>query len=118
MNKLIKKELNKLKVAKLGAYDEKTHSFFIPKHVELKLLENHSYILKLDDSLLEDSTLADNWNKGTKPPSKYIKAEINQIMANMIKINAIGYNYDTNTDLNKFWTGWIIKDRFEIIKEI
>ena len=118
MNKLIEKELNKLKIAKLSAYDELKHSFFIPKHTESDLKENHCYIIKLEDCLLEDSTLADNWNKGTKPPTKYLQVEISKIMANMVRVNAIDYNYETKSSTNKVWNGWLIKDNLEIIDEI
>ena len=47
-----------------------------------------------------------------------MKCHIEQIMSKMVKINGIGYDYDTDTDRKTSWEGWLPMDSVTIIKEI
>jgi hypothetical protein len=121
MNKLIKEELKKVSVADLSNNNPSKGEFYIPRIKKIKLEENMYYIIKLEDSLLnpsEMSTLASNWNKGTIPPSKYLKVDVSKILGKMIKINGIGYDYDTKKDLDVMWSGWLPIELLEILEKI
>jgi len=121
MNKLIKDELKKVNVADISRYDATKKEFNIPKITDIKLEENSYYIIKLDDSLLEPghmSTLSSNWNRGTLPPSKYLKVDVSKIMGKMIKINGIGYDQDKEQDLDVMWSGWLPIEQVEILEKI
>lgn len=78
-------------------------------------------MIKLDDYLLNmksNDSLVVNWNSGIKPACKYYKADINKIMANMIKITGVGYDMENNLDLNSTFFGWLPIEKVEVIKKL
>lgn len=123
MNKIIKKELSKVKNVVLPSYNDDTLIIEIPKKVHYEFQENQCYIIELDDILLdkeveENISLAINWNNSQFPVCKFYKIDIVKLMGKMIKCNGIGYDYENNQDLNLLWSGWLPKDKIKIISKI
>ena len=84
MNDIIKKQLKSTKVAVIPDFDDNTTSLIIKKLSNIPLIENHCYLIKLKDNLLEPnntSTLTLNWNNGSIPTHKYYKIDLSKIMA-------------------------------------
>lgn len=84
--------------------------------------ENHVYLLELENYIINPPSgfnLADNWNNGISPKSKYLKADICKVLGNMICVNARGYNLDTNEDNDDFYDQlWLPRKSVKIIKEL
>lgn len=121
MKDIIKQQLNSLKVAQIPKFDDNTTEIIIKKLSNIPLLENHYYIIKLNDSLLipnNNSALTINWNGGSVPKNKYYKIDVIKIMAQMIKINGLAFDYDNKIDLNKMWSGWLPLNSIEILEKI
>lgn len=118
MNKFVQDQLSKCKDADLSNYNESENSFFIPKKTSIRLLEDSCYIIKLNDTIFSNEVLKSNWNNNTVPPHRYLKVDISKIMANMIKVNSIAYDVDTNKDLNKVWSGWLPSDQINVIEKL
>ena len=99
MNKFIKKELDKCKVAKIPLISDDTIIIEIKRPNEDILSEdiavNSCYVIELADYILKPPpgfTLASNWNRGINPTSKHLKCVMVQIMGKMIKIDGQGYD--------------------------
>lgn len=118
MNKIVKEQLNKCREADLSNFDKESNTYYIKKKTSIRLLENHCYLVKLNQSIFDNSLLASNWNNNQLPPNEYLKIDISQIMGNMIKVNSIGFDFDNNIDLNKSWQGWLPSNEIEVISEI
>lgn len=124
INPLIKTQLDNCKVANLPYYDDFTYSLLIPKGSSetVSLYQVHKcYIVELADWVIHppaDSTLADNWNKGSIPTCKYYKAEISQVVGKMIRITGCGYDKTSNVDTNEFWEGWIPRSGLKLVEEL
>ena len=128
MNPLIKAQLDKIKYINLPPYDEETTHLIIPKcgnpppgTTTLELQEGRYYLIKVEDYIVhpfDGFTLHDNWNKGIPPKHKYMKVEILKIMGNMININSIGFNNDTNQDINDSWVGWLPRKSITTLQEL
>jgi hypothetical protein len=114
MNKIIKNQLLKCKVADIPSFEEDTTYIEIPKgkrfNKSLSFELNKCYIIEIEDYVLNPSpefTLSTNWNRGTVPPNKYMKVMVSQIMGKMIKVIGNSYDYNNHTDLNFIWEGWL-----------
>ena len=121
MNKLIGEQLKKVSVANLGNFDEATNTFFIPKFEQVKVAEDECYLIELNDSLLrhdDTSILESNWNCGRIPPTKYLKVDIIKVMGKMLKVNGVGFNYQTKTDTLDSWSGWLPLEYIKIIEKL
>lgn len=120
MNDLIRQQLNKVKIAHIPEFDDNTTEIIIKKLSNIPILENNCYLIKLDDSLLtpNNSALTINWNGGSIPKNKYYKIDVNKIMAQMIKINGLAFDYDNKKDLNEMWSGWLPLNSIEILEKI
>lgn len=121
MNEIIKKQLEKCSLAKVGVITDETKHIFIPQIKNIKLEEDQCYIIELSDYVLNEitgSTLAVNWNNGKIPKSKYWKIDVVKIMAHMVKINGISFDYRNNKDLNELWEGWVPIDSILILERI
>lgn len=105
-------------MADLSHYDEVKHTYNIPKFNEFKYEVDKCYLIHLDKSLLindPNSLLISNWNKGSVPPSEYMKVDVSKILGKMIYINGLGYNPDTNEDYDDVWSGWLPTSLIEMI---
>lgn len=124
MNKFIKQELNKVKVAQVPPFDEHTTHLTIPKldgRIYYEFRVGHYYLIELENYIVkpyDGFTLHDNWNNGVVPKSKYYKCECQKIMGHMVKIQGVGYDYINKVDLTDSWGGWIPIKSCQIIKEL
>ena len=124
MNRIIKDQLSKCKVAEIPDFDENSGLILINKKDEntiSKYKEHRYYILELSDYMLNppaDFAIKSNWNRGIDPKSKYYKAEILQVMGKMVKIHGCGYDYNRDIDLNDVWEGWVPQQYLNLISEL
>ena len=124
MNPIIKKQLDKCKVAQIPDYDDTTTQLFIPKGSVLNITPyqvHKCYLVELAEWIIhptEDSTLAANWNKGSIPKSKYYQAEISQTMGKMVRITGCGVDTATGLSNGDVWEGWIPQQGIKIINEL
>jgi len=52
------------------------------------------------------------------PSSSYIKADLNKILNNMIKITGIELEEGSLRDTNKIWVGWLPIDGIEVLQKL
>ena len=115
---LIQEQLNKVVYADLSNYDEKTNTYHIPKINQIKLQVNHSYIIKIKDSLYENELLKSNYNQGRTPPYKSYLIDIISILGKIIKVNGVEYDLEKTKTLNNLWSGYLSIKDIEILKEM
>lgn len=120
LNPLVKEELKKCTVVDTSKINDSTLTYQLNQIKAIKLEEDCAYIIELDDMLLNDnnSVLAVNWNNGSVPNSKYYKIDVSRKVGNMIKIVGIGFNPETNTDLDIEWTGWLPINNIRVIQKL
>lgn len=121
MNKHIKDQLNQVKIARVPEFNEDTTHIFIKKQTTIKIEEDCCYLIKLNSSITNPtttSTLASNWNNGSIPSHSYYKVDIQKIMAHMIKVTGVAYDYDNQKDLTDMWCGWLPLDEIEVISKL
>ena len=121
MHKLIEKQLSEVKVANISGLDYSTGKCFIPRFKQVKVEEDACYLIKLDDSLLipnTNDTYHINWNKGVVPISKYMIIDVSKVMGKNIKVNGVGYDYDTKQMTAKTWGGWLPLEKIEILERM
>ena len=114
---LVKEQLNKVVYADLSNYDEKTNTYHIPKINQIKLQINHSYIIKIKDSLYMNELLKSNYNQGRTPPYKSYLIDIVSILGKIIKVNGVEYDLTLNKVLNNLWSGYLAIKDIEILEE-
>lgn len=115
---LIQDQLNKVIYADLSNYDDKTNTYHIPKINQIKLQINHSYIIRIKDSLYSNEVLKSNYNQGKTPSYKCYLIDIISILGKIIKVNGVEYDLETNQPLNNLWSGYLSIKDIEIIKEM
>ena len=115
---IIKNQLNKVVYADLSNYDEKTNTYYIPKINQIKLQINHSYIIKVKDSLYNNELLKSNYNQGRTPPYKNYLIDVVSILGKVIKVNGVEYDLENNRVLNNLWSGYLSIKDIEILKEM
>ena len=124
MDKLIKEQLSKVKVAVLPPYDENVTEIFIPKTTQIlskNVLEGNYYLVQLAPFILnepEGYNLSSNWNNGSVPLHSCYKCEVNKILGKMIKITGIGYDLNNQIDLNYMWSGWVPQEGVTILQKL
>ena len=104
MNELIKQQLLKCKIAQLPEFNDNTTEILIKKSTNIIPHENEYYLISLDDNLIDQSNttpLTLNWNNGSIPKYKYYKIDLIKIMAQMIKINGVAFDYINKQDINE-----------------
>lgn len=122
MNKIIKEQLDKIEG--LPPYDDNTTELIIPKSStnpnDLKI--GNMYVLKLAVYIINPPSgflLADQWNKGITPKSEYIRCEVLQMMGKMIRVGAIGYDIDTDTDKTDVYESlWLPVSGVKIVRNL
>ena len=118
VNELIERELKKVEKADLSNFNSETNTYFIPKRKDIKIEEDCCYLIHLKDTIFRNETLKVNWNNGSLPIYNYLKIDVSKIMAKMIKVVAVGFDNETQTDISYFWSGWLTTDEIEVIKKI
>ena len=124
MNKVVKEQLGKCKVAEISAFDDNTTHIFIPKKSSKDINAYHLhkyYVIEIEDYILNppsDFTLAANWNKGTNPPSKYMNVEIINIQGKMVQVSGVSYNPMNPVAMPMHWEGWIPQKGLRIVQQL
>ena len=118
VSEIIKKELQKVEKADLTHFDPETNTYFIPKRNDIKIEEDNCYLVHLKDTLFNNQTLKVNWNNGSLPIYSYLKVDVSKIMAKMIKVVAVGFDNETQSDISYFWSGWLTLDEIEVLKKL
>ena len=124
MNPIIKKQLEKCKVANIPDFTEDTRIIHIPKGSLLNVTQyqvGKCYVVELADYVVnppEGYTLSSNWNKGTVPKYKYYKCEIVKIVGKMICILGCGFDHVHQVDTNDLWEGWVPQDGIKLLQEL
>lgn len=124
MNELIKQQLDKCKVAKIPPYTDDDEKIVILKDSSITVspyLVHKFFVVEIADYIInppETFSLAENWNKGSKPRHTHYKCEIVSVMGNMVKISGCGYNIDTDTDYNDVWEGWVPTAGIKLLSEL
>lgn len=116
--KIIEQQLKKVQTADLSVYNPDTNTYFIKKKVGIKIEENCGYIINLKDSAFTNTTIINNWNNGSFPKVRYLKIDVDKKMSNMVKVVSVGYDPVAKQDLNKYWSGWLCIDNFDVIEKI
>lgn len=117
MNKIILEQLQKVKVADLSHFDSATNTYLIPKVNLIKVNINSCYLIKLKSEFFQNQTLRTNWNNNIMPRENYLKAEVQGIMNNMIKVMAVEYNATTEQNTG-YWNGWLPITEIEVLQQI
>ena len=127
MNKYIKEQLIKCKIAQIPEFDNDTTELIIKRvnsvvfNDNIDLEYNHNYIIELERYITnppETFTLADNWNRGIIPSSKYLYCTPKHINGKMIKFDAVGYDIDNKVYLSdKYIDLWLPRKGFKIISK-
>lgn len=120
MNKILKQQLDKLKVAKVDSYNELTHTYVFKKHESATFKLDSVYLLRLDDKLLNpkyNDVLISNWNNGKYPTHTILKAQVSKKLGNMLFLCGVYCNEDKEP-INEFWNGWLPDDQLKIIEEV
>jgi hypothetical protein len=109
LRQIIKEQLDKCQFADLNNYDPNTNTFYIRKYCKPTYELNHCYLVRLPLNIVDtpDSVLAVNWNNGSYPKAQYLKIYISKAIGTMIYVDSIGFDFETNQDLNLMWSGWL-----------
>ena len=121
MNRIIKQQLSKLKVAKVDSYDELKHTFVFKKHVAKIFKLDAVYIIRLDRSLLNaygDEILVNNWNQGKFPKYACMRVQVTKKMGDKIFVCGVYYDDVMKKDMNEYYNGWLPDEKLEIIEEV
>lgn len=123
MNKILKKELDKVRWVDMPSYDDSTTELTIPKSCgNVVIKDNDSIIIEVFDFILHPSptfTLATDWNNGIIPKSKYIKCCVSEKRGNMTKFDGVGYDYKNNKDLSDYYFGlWLPNRGFKVLEKL
>ena len=120
---IVCREAKKLRIAPLVLQDE-TYTYHLKRVTASnnKGMEvGHYYLIKVEDYIINpppNFNLHTNWNKNIIPKDKYMKCEICQIMGKMIRVTAMGFDNNTQTDTNNLWCGWLPLASITVIREI
>ena len=121
MNKYIKEELGKCKLAKVPEFDDSTTHMVVPKSKTgvasfLRKFElNHMYLIKVADYILhpfEGFTLHSVWNHNIIPTDAEMLVDVIDVRGSLYKVEAVGKND------GKHWSGWLPLKSIEIIGEV
>lgn len=121
MNKLIKEQLQSLKVAPIPNFDDNTTEIIFKRYTPIQIYEGGYYLIELENSLLDpnaNGVLVTNWNNGSIPKNKYYKAEVVKILGQMIKINGMAFDNTTHQDINESWCGWVLLSKIKLIEKL
>lgn len=117
MNSIIKNELKKVTAVEINFSDSDT-KIFIPRSIKIlnsSLKVGSVYRIKLKENITDPfsgSTLASNWNSGIIPKYSEYLVEVQDGMANMIKVNGVAVEDNSNQ-----FVGWLPLDGFETISK-
>ena len=114
---LFNEQLDKVVYADLSNYDAATKTYHIPKINRIRFKLNHSYIIRIKDSIENNDILRSNYNQGNEPDITTYLIDIISILNKVIKVNAIKYNTEEDKTENIYWNGYLSIKDIEIIRE-
>ena len=118
-NSLIKKQLDKLKIAHVDSFDELKGCYHISKIKNIKFELNHAYLIQLNDVLLVEGDYSINMNKGSFPTHRFMKIYVNKIIgSNMIFVDGIYFDNVSKQDINEMWSGWLPTNEIILVEEL
>ena len=110
------------RVAEIPNFEDSATHIYIKKKIHLStndMLPNRVYVIKIKDSVIKNDTLAANWNGGNHPKYSCYKVEKVGIVGNMVKLNGIAYDVDSDVNIySEAFYGYLPKDGFEILEEV
>lgn len=121
MDKVIEEQLKKVQYADLSNFDEKTNTYIIKKRVDLKLEEDHYYIIQIKDDFLrngKNDIITINWNAGKYPKNKYYRVDVTKVMGKMVRVNGSAFDYETGEELTESFSGWLSLNCIIVLEEI
>lgn len=122
MNKIIKDQLKMCRVAVIPEFEDSATHIYIKRKSCLSaddMLPNHIYVIKIKDAVIRNNTLASNWNGGNHPKYSCYKVEKVGIVGNMIKLNGIAYDIDSDVNIySEAFYGYLPNDGFDIVEEV
>lgn len=123
MNKIIKRELEKIK-APMSEYDDNTLSIHFSKRISEAPFEfkiGSKYRITVEDYILNEPpnfTLSTNWNKGIVPISKCMDVTVSNICGAMIQFFAQGYDQDKDILKEDVYSDlWLPKKSITVLGE-
>lgn len=114
---LFNEQLDKVVYADLSNYDAATKTYHIPKINRIRFKLNHSYIIRIKDSIKNNDILRSNYNQGNEPEITTYLIDIISVLNKVIKVNAIKYNTEKDKTENIYWNGYLSIKDIEIIRE-
>ena len=122
-NNIIEQQLKKVSIADISVCEEKDdcYVYTIKKHVDEVLEVDNYYLVRVNLEKLrsDDYAYLVNWNKvNVIPEHEYMKVDVMKKMANMIQVNGIYYDNDSQKNLDKSWSGWLPHDVIKIINKL
>ena len=114
---LFNEQLDKVVYADLSNYDAATKTYHIPKINRIRPKLNHSYIIRIKDSIKNNDILRSNYNQGNEPEITTYLIDIISVLNKVIKVNAIKYNTEEDKTENIYWNGYLSIKDIEIIRE-
>jgi len=115
---LIEKELKKVKYADLSTFDINTNTYFIKKRNDIKIEEDKSYLIYLEDSFFNDLDLKIKWNSNLSPNYRCLKVVIDKLYLDMVKISGIAYDLNMNKDIAYVWSGWSHLNQIKVLQKL
>ena len=115
MDELIRKQLESVKVASLDDYDADTMTYHIRKYEKLTFTLGECYIIRIDDSLLREGcedVIVNNWNKGSRPPCRDMKVQVEKKMGHMVFVSGVAVNEPA------MWEGWLPDNKMTIVSKL
>ena len=119
-SKIVKEQLDKCTFADLSDYNPNTRTYHIPRYVKPNYAVGKSYLVRLDNSIVNNSNsvLAANWNNGKSPSYNYYKIYVSKALGKMISIDGLAFDIEANKDMMDMWSGWLNVDNITLIKEL
>lgn len=113
MNKFIKEQLNRCKIAQIPEFNDETVELLITSKYNRNIFEeNNECLIEVEDYIIHPYpgfTLHDNWNNGVVPTDKQMRVIIVREMGKMMQVKGVGIND------NKAWGGWLPKKSCKIL---
>lgn len=113
-------ELLKLcRYAAVESYDERTHTYKIPKYSKPIYEIGKCYLVELSKDIVgnENSVMATNWNHGRAPKCGCMKICVSKALGQNVYVDGIGYDKEKRLDLDEIWSGWLnVQDLTQLMK--
>lgn len=112
--------LKKCRYASVAGYDEKTHTYRIPKYSKPVYEIGKCYIVKLSKDIVgnKKSVMATNWNHGQAPECECMKICVSKRLGDNIYVDSLGYDMESDSDSDRMWSGWLCTKDLTQIKKL